>query len=60
MFYLDWRWSYEDTVGNVPPGRRGHTAVYIERPKSLILYGGLILLNYLKKNLKIICRGLWI
>ena len=40
MFKLDWRWSYEDTVGNVPPGRRGHTAVYIERPKSLILYGG--------------------
>ena len=36
----EWRWSSDPTNGFVPPGRRGHTAVFLEECKAIIIYGG--------------------
>lgn len=39
--FLDWRWVSEATHGFVPPGRRGHSAIFIEENKSIIVFGGI-------------------
>ena len=48
----DWRWSSDPTHGLVPPGRRGHTAVFVKECKAIIIYGGSFLLKVCNDKIK--------